>query len=176
MAIDIAFLILLILGFYLGFRNGLIKALFAFVSLFIGAAVAVKFTAIVSQWLYGNFDITTHYLPFIVFLLLFILVVILVRLIGTAFRKAAETLSLGYVDQILGATLWCVILTFLLSLFLWFSESAGMLSKEIQQESYTYEYVHLAAPLVLDVLAGLIPWFEGMFDIIKHTLDKVAKS
>lgn len=176
MAIDIAFLVLLILGFYLGFRNGLIKALFAFISLFVGAAVAVKFTALVTQWLYGNFDITTQYLPFIVFILLFILVVVLVRLIGTAFRKAAETLSLGYVDQIFGATLWCVILTFLLSLFLWFSESAGLLSNEVQKESYTYEYIHLAAPLVLNVLADLIPWFEGMFDIIKRTLDKIAKS
>ena len=176
MAIDIAFLILLLLGFYLGFRNGLIKALFAFISLFIGAAVAVKFTSMVTQWLYGNFDITTHYLPFIVFILLFILVVVLVRLIGAAFRKAAETLSLGYVDQILGATLWCVILTFLLSLFLWFSDSADMLSQELKNDSITYTYVHLAAPLVLNVLADLIPWFEGMFDIIKNTLDNIAKS
>lgn len=176
MAIDVAFLILLLLGFFLGFRNGLIKALFAFISLFIGAAVAVKFTAMVTEWLYGSFDITTQYLPFIVFIILFILVVILVRLIGEAFRKAAETLSLGYVDQILGATLWCITFTFLLSLFLWFSESAGLISKELQKESYTYEYIHLAAPLVLNVLADLIPWFEGMFDIIKQTLDKIAKS
>lgn len=176
MIIDIIFLILLCLGFFLGYRSGLVGALFALVSLFIGGAVAVKFTAISSQWLYATFAITTQYLPFIVFIVLFIVVVLAVRAIGKLMEKVLEAAMLGFINRFLGGLLWCVILTFLMSLFLWFSESAGLVSAELQKESYTYIYIHTAGPILLDFFGSLVPWFKGMFDVIGNTLDKMDRA
>ncbi len=174
MLIDIVFLLMLGLGFFLGFRGGLIGAVFALVSLFIGGAVAVKFTSILTAWLYATFHISTQYLPFVVFLVLFIGVVLAVRGIGKLLEKVLEAASLGFVNRFLGGLLWCVVLTFLMSLFLWFSETAGLVSPELKTESYTYVYIYTAGPILLDFFGNMVPWFKGMFDVIRGTLDDMA--
>ena len=169
MLIDIILGLLVITGFILGYRSGLLTAIFALVSLFIGAAVAVKFTAITTEWLYANTEATTAYLPFIVFVVLFILVVLAVRGLGKLMESILDSLALGLVNRLAGGLLWCIILV----LFLWFADSAGMLQPKLKDESYTYVYVHMAAPLILDFFADLIPWFEGMFDVIANALKKL---
>lgn len=173
MLIDIILGLLVITGFILGYRSGLLTAIFALVSLFIGAAVAVKFTAITTEWLYANTEATTTYLPFIVFVVLFILVVLAVRGLGKLMESILDSLALGLVNRLAGGLLWCIILVFLYSVFLWFADSAGMLQPKLKDESYTYIYVHMAAPLILDFFADLIPWFEGMFDVIANALKKL---
>lgn len=175
MLIDIIFLLMLGLGFLLGYRSGLIGAVFALVSLFLGCAVAVKFTAVTTQYFYQNFDLETHYLPFLVFLGLFLLVVVLVRLIGRLLESALDAIALGFINRFLGGLLWCLILTFMMSLFLWFTDSADMISDELKKESYTYSYVHVAGPIILDFFGNLVPWFKGAFDVISKTLDDIAK-
>ena len=173
MLIDIILVILIVVGFFLGYRSGLLTALFALISLFLGVAVAVKFTAITSAWLYTNTEVTTAYLPFIVFIVLFILVVLAVRGLGKLLEKALDSLALGLVTGLAGGVLWCVVLVFLFSVFVWFADSAGMIRPEVKDDSYTYVYVHMAAPLLLDFFADIIPWFEGMFDVISEKLKKL---
>lgn len=173
MLIDIILLVLVVVGFIMGYRSGLLTAIFALVSLFIGVAVAVKFTAITTQWLYTNTEATTAYLPFIVFIVLFVLVVLAIRGLGKLMESILDSLALGIVNRLAGGFLWCLVLVFLFSIFLWFADSAGMIQPALKEESHSYVYVHLVAPLVLDFFADLIPWFEGMFDVIAKAIKKL---
>ena len=173
MRIDFFLIVIVLMAFFLGYRSGLLTALFSLISVFLGVAVAIKFTAITSAWLYTHTEATTPYLPFIVFLVLFIIVVIAVRGLGRLLEELLDALALGWFNRLAGGLLWCVLLLFVYSVFLWFADSAGMITPALKEESYTYVYVQLAAPLILDFFADLIPWFEGMFDVIQKALKKL---
>lgn len=166
MVIDIILLLLLCLGIYLGYNGGVVRAFFALVALFLGAAVALKFTAMVSVWCYGHFEVQTEYLPFIVFIVLFVLVVVAIKGLGKLVESLMDALFLGWLNRAVGALLWCLLFFFLYSTFLWFADGSGLITDTVKAESKTYEYIYAAAPMMLDGLAHIIPWFKGMLDKI----------
>ncbi len=175
MLIDVILIIAIILGFTLGFRGGIIQSLLSFFGLFLGVAVAVKFTALVSEYLYKNFDVQSAYWPFLVFIGLLILVIVLMKLVAILLEKVLDTVSLGLLNKLAGAAVWCFIMTLLISLALWFADGGGLIRPELKAESYTYRYLVPIGPWALDAMGNIIPWFKGMFELVTEQLDKLAK-
>lgn len=175
MPIDVVFILMLALGFFIGFRGGIIRSLFSFVGLFLGVAVAVKFTALVTQYLYTNFDVEAAWWPFLVFVLLIILVILVVKLIAITVEKFLDGASLGILNKLSGAAVWCFLMVLFLSLGLWFADEGGLIRPEVKAGSYTYNYLLPIGPWALDMMGNIIPWFKGMFELVNEHLDKLAK-
>lgn len=170
MAIDIVYLSFLAFGFFLGFRRGLVHSIFSITALFLGIAVALKFSEQIVAWVSETFNLEMAYVPLLVFILLFILVILLVRAVAWSVEKVLKTLYLNFINQILGAGLWCLVLTLVFSTFLWFAHQLDLISKEQIESSNTFEFIILVAPTTYGLLSELIPWFQGVFERLSSYL------
>ena len=102
MIIDIAFIVLLIIAFLKGAKKGLIQSLFTFLAFFVGLAAAIKLSAIVATRLSNQNTLGSKWVPFISFILVFALIVILVRALGKFIEKANEMIMMGWINKIGG--------------------------------------------------------------------------
>ena len=176
MLIDILFLITLLGGFFTGYRRGLIRSIFALVALFFGILIALKFTYIVSFYLQEQWLVEFDLLPFVVFLVLLLGVVVAFKILSVVVQKIAETLFLGFINRLIGGLLWGAVMVLLFSTVLWFLNQSNFISDELKSTSITYEFIISTAPLIFDFFAGVIPYFEGLFDSLDGLFDKVPNS
>ena len=180
MTIDITFLVLLALGFYLGFSRGLIHAVFSFIALFLGVAVAVKWSHTLSLYMANWTGSHSQAWPIVSFILLFALILIIMHLISDALENTFSKVGLGFLNKFAGAFLWCLILTFIFSVFLWFADQLHWISPQLKIASTTYNYIQPIAPAVIHGLGNIVPWFKDEFNhleelLSKHTPDPPAK-
>jgi membrane protein required for colicin V production len=100
--LDFIIIILLVFGLARGFINGFIKELASLLALIIGIWGAIKFSEFTAGRLYDYFDMTGQYVGIIAFLITFVIIVIIIHFIGLLVDKFIETLSLGFLNSVLG--------------------------------------------------------------------------
>src|SRR4051812_25304065 len=118
MIIDIIYVILLTIALWKGFSRGFIIAIFSFLAIFIGLAAAIKFSAVVAVWLHSSTNIGTRWLPFISFLAVIIIVIILVRWIAGLLQASVEFAMLGWLNRLAGVILYVALYTMFYSIIL----------------------------------------------------------
>lgn len=175
MVIDIIFLICLALGFFIGFSGGIIRALFSFIGLFLGGMVAVKCTALASKFLYDTYDLKEAWWPFVVFICLFIIVLLVIKLLAMLLEKILQASALGMLNKVSGALLWVLLMVFFVSLGLWFADEGGLIKAETKADSTMFEYLRPLAPWAIDGVGQVIPWFSGLFEMVSKELDELVK-
>ena len=77
MLIDIVALVLLVIAIFKGISKGLIVALFSFLGFIIGLAAALKLSTAMAEYIGANVEVSQRWLPFIAFIVVFIIVVLL---------------------------------------------------------------------------------------------------
>ncbi|HQW85486.1 MAG TPA: CvpA family protein, partial [Ferruginibacter sp.] len=100
MFIDLIFAACMLLAILKGYRKGFIIAVFSILAFVLGLAAALKLSAIVAGYLQQNINVSTQWLPFIAFALVFFTVVVLVRFGARLIEKTFQTLLLGWVNRI----------------------------------------------------------------------------
>ncbi|HXL54844.1 MAG TPA: CvpA family protein, partial [Chitinophagaceae bacterium] len=146
MIIDIIFVILLAMALWKGYSRGFIVAVFSLLAIFIGLAAAIKFSVIVSGWLHNNTNIGTKWLPFISFLLVMIVVIILVRWIAGLIQAGIEFAMLGWLNRLAGIVLYAALYTMVYSILLFYATQMGIIKTETIKTSVTYNIVEPLGP------------------------------
>ena len=165
---DIFLALPLAYGVFQGFRKGLLQEVVSVFALFLGFILGLKLltTALpLVQKFVGN---ALGLLPFLSFLVVFVLVILGVRLLGLLFKKIVDFTPLGMFDNILGAILgglkWC----FAISLLLYVSSLAGIaVSQGTARESVIYPFVLKSTPLALEVLSFVMPFLKVLLTTLK---------
>ena len=80
MFIDTVLAVLLIIAIFKGFSKGLIVAVFSLLAFMIGLAAAVKLSAVVAGYIGDTVSVSEKWLPFVSFIIVFLVVVIIVRI------------------------------------------------------------------------------------------------
>ncbi len=140
--IDIIIGVILILGFYKGFKKGFVLELTALLGLILGIAGAFylsqEYGLYIGQWL----DWDDEYLRITTFLLSFLGIVIIVSLIGKLVTKLIDFVALSLINKLLGGLFgllkFGLVLSILLLLFNVINEQVEMVSEETLEESFTY--------------------------------------
>lgn len=168
MFIDIIFLILLIIAAVKGFSRGLIAGLFSFLAIIIGLAAAMKLSVLVSSWLQNSTNIAKQWLPFISFVLVMIVVIILVRLGAKLIQKGVEFALLGWLNKLGGVILYALLFTAVFSIVLFYAVQMNIIKPEITQASRTYAYIQPFGLKALDLLGSVIPIFKNLFTDLEN--------
>ncbi|MDQ6608967.1 MAG: CvpA family protein, partial [Bacteroidota bacterium] len=137
MLIDIIAFIILILAIFKGFSKGLIVALFSFLAFIIGLAAALKLSAAMASYIGSNVAVSQRWLPFIAFIIVFIIVVLLIRLGAKLLQGAAQMIMLGWLNRIGGALFYILIYFFIFSILLFYATQLGMIRPASIQASIT---------------------------------------
>lgn len=174
MFIDLVVLITVVLALVKGYSKGVIMALFNTLSLIIGLAAAVKFSAIIAPVISEKLDTGEQFTPIISFLLIFIAVLLVIRFVGKALEKTFETASIGFINRASGALLYLLVYLSVLSVLFFYIEKTGLVRKEVQEASITWEWIMPWGPAVLDGIGLLIPYFKNMFDTLNDFFEQVT--
>jgi membrane protein required for colicin V production len=174
MIIDIIFFGFMALAVIKGFQKGLIIALFSIIAFIAGIAAALKLSALVSVWLSQSTNINVKWIPFISFILIFFIVVLIIRWSAKLIEKAVEFAFLGWLNKIGGIILFALLYTIILSVLLFFASQLHVFTEQTIKESKTYVYIQPWGPRVIDSLGTIIPLFKNVFAELQSFFEKIG--
>jgi len=161
---DIAIIILSLLGAWGGYRQGFLMELISIAAIILGVFCGFRLMGEGMIFLEDRFNTDKTTLPYISFIVIFILVVILVRLLGRTLKGSIDQTFLGTMDQAMGATLGCFRTLFILSILLWIADSLKFSPPNSWVEgSWLYPFTARLAPYVADELGQFLPVFREIF-------------
>lgn len=175
MIIDIILIVLLIMAIIKGYSRGLIVGIFSFLAVFIGLAAAMKLSIVVSDWLLVNTHIDKKWLPFLSFILVMLIIILLVRWIASLLQTAVEHLMLGWLNRIGGILLYCILYITVFSVALFYLTQMNMIKQETIASSRFYKYIQPVGPVAINTFGKLIPFFKDMFARLEDFFTTVAQ-
>jgi membrane protein required for colicin V production len=174
MLIDVLFVLLIVIGAIRGFFKGLIVAVFSLLAYVIGLAAAMKFSHLAAEKLQPLIPISPRWLPFIAFLLVLTIVVLLVRWMAILLQKLVEGLMFGWVNRLGGMLFYCVLYITIYSILLFYLVKMHLIAEDTWRQSLTYPYISGMAPKIIGWLGLLVPWFRDIFVRLERFFDKVG--
>ncbi|MDQ4140015.1 MAG: CvpA family protein, partial [Bacteroidota bacterium] len=138
------------------------------VAWFIGVIFGLQFLNSAIPVMRGIIGEAYGLLPFITFLVVFILIILGVRLAGIIGKKIIHLTPLGMFDNLAGGVLgglkWC----FGVSLFLYVLNLANIsITEEAIKKSEVYPVIVKATPYALEVLGFFLPFVKYLLGTLK---------
>ncbi|GAB4107655.1 hypothetical protein GCM10028791_01010 [Echinicola sediminis] len=169
--IDIVILILLGIGAYSGYKQGLFIGILSIVAFMIGIVFAFKFMHWGADILAERVESLTFMLPFISFVIIFLIVVITIRILAYLVKKTLGLTILGAFDDFAGAVLGILKWGFMLSLLIWVMQTFGMeMPKGEIQKSSLFPVLEPFAPMVIDLLGAVTPAIQNAVERINELI------
>ncbi len=175
MIIDIAFIIVMLIAIFKGFSKGLIIGIFSMLAFIIGLAAALKLSVVVAEYLKDSAGSFAKWLPLISFMLVFIAVVLIVKILASLIKKTIRFAMLGWLDTLGGMVLYITFYTIIFSIFLFFAAKLFLVQPATIQDSKLYPYIAPWGPKVMDSLGRIVPIFKDMFTQLQDFFGNIAK-
>jgi membrane protein required for colicin V production len=162
--VDIVLLILAALGAYSGYKQGFLMELISLAAILVGVLAGFKLMGEGMIILQDKFNADKDTLPYISFVIIFIIVVVLVRLLGKWIKDSIDKSFLGTVDQTMGGALGVFKTLFMLSIIIWIMDSLKIsLKSDWTEGSWLYPFTAKLAPKMASWIGGFIPLFKDIF-------------
>lgn len=175
MIIDLAALLLLLYGFYVGYSRGIIKTVFALVSILIGIVAALSLSPVVINFMQGFINWHPGLVFVLGFALTFIVSLIVIRFIGKKIEDLLKFAQVNFINKIAGGAILGLLLLVFYSYALWGINSFGLLSEENKNSSVSYEYLETLPVQTQGILDSAKPIFKGFWDQMVETFDMIKE-
>lgn len=150
--IDIVLGLILIIAFFMGFRKGLLLNIASLVGVIVAVYCALYFSEYAGVYVEKWFDWSTNTNRAAAFVITFLIIMLVFRLLGGILTKVADFAMLGIFNKILGGVFNMAKWAFLISVvFMFVNNSANYQISTAQKraESILYNPVASLAPAVL---------------------------
>ncbi len=164
MVFDILFLLFVGVGFYQGYKNGIIYSIFSILGWFLGIVAALKFSYAMLNTLHGFLHLSPKYLAIIAFILVVALVVGLMKLIAWGLEQILKSFSMNFFNQIFGGIIHSLVGLYVLCVFIWFLNRLDVFPASQKNTSHVYPYISNLAPKVMEVSGKVVPMFKDTFE------------
>ena len=175
MVIDIFFLIIIVIGAIKGIQRGFIIAVFSIIAIIVGLAAAMKLSMVAADYLRNSVNVSAKWLPFLSFLLVFLVIVVLVRLGANLLHKSVEIAFLGWVNRLAGAILYVLLYIIVFSVLLFFAHQLQFINTETITDSRVYPWVEPLGPYIINGFGKVFPFFSDMFESLKAFFAGMSK-
>ncbi|MBA3829712.1 MAG: CvpA family protein [Taibaiella sp.] len=173
MVLDIIGILLVVVFFAKGSMKGIIVGVFSFVAIILGIVCALQLSSILATYLLRHGYITSGWAQVLSYVVLFIAVVYLVKLLAKLLQKAFKVVQLGWLDRILGGLMYAFIAAFLWSSALWIGNQMHLITPETIASSKTYKYAKPIAPIMFEYIGRFIPFAKHTFSDLKAYFSSV---
>ncbi len=172
--IDIIFAILILIAIVKGYKKGLIIAIFSSIAFIVGLAAALKLSATVAMYLQNNVAISSKWLPFLSFAVVFIIVVLLINLGGKLLEKTFEMALMGWANRVGGILLFISLYIIIFSIFLFYAVKINLFEEGTIQSSKVYPFVKPWGPKVINASSTILPVFKDMFNQLSNYFESLT--
>ncbi len=174
MIIDIIVLIVVGLGFFNGFKRGLINTVFDTLSLLVAVVATLKLSPLMIGFIQKV--ISNQSLAFILgFVITFLLVIFIIRFIGDRLTDAVEAIQLDSINKLLGGAVMGLFMAVLLSFMIFFGQKSNLISEKAISESNTYSLLQPLPEASKSLIAKSKPMFTGFWDKMMETFDSIKE-
>lgn len=161
---DIILLILAAFGAWGGYKEGFLMEIISVIGMILGIFLGFKLMGEGMIFLEEKFNVDKSTLPYISFIVIFLLVVFGVRLLGALVKNSLDKSFLGSADQALGALLGVFRTLFMVSVVLWILDSLRLTPREAWvEDSWLYPFTAKLAPAIADWAGQFLPFFREIF-------------
>jgi membrane protein required for colicin V production len=175
MALDIIGITLIIIFFIRGYMKGIIVAAFALLAIVLGIICSLKLSKELADWLAEKHIVTSGWAQVLSFVVLFIGVLFLVRLVAKALETSAKALMLGWVNGGMGGVLYAFLAALIWSSALWMLVQLNSLSPETIASSKTYKYFAPVAPWTFEKIGAVWPMVKGLIADVQQLFADINK-
>jgi membrane protein required for colicin V production len=172
MIFDILFVIFIGGGFWWGYQKGIIYSVFSLAAYFIGIIGALKFSYIIIKYLHNALNLGPKAIAIIAFILMFLLIVLLVRIVAWALEQVLKSFSLNMVNQLIGGVIFACISLYVLCVMIWFLNKWNVFPEQQKMSSHVYAYIANLGPTVVEYSGKVIPMCKTAF----HDIDELIRN
>ncbi|MCX6300777.1 MAG: CvpA family protein [Bacteroidia bacterium] len=176
--IDLIIIIILGVALVRGFTDGFVKEVASLAALILGIWGAIRFSVFTAGKLYEWFDMTGQYVGIVSFLVTFGVIVVLINFIGILVDKIVDTISLGFLNRLLGIVFGFFKSVLILSVFFVILNAIDVrrpfLPKEKIEESMFYNPIADVAPALFPIIGE--GDFLKSFERFRKTPDVVPET
>lgn len=163
--LDITIGVVVIFGAIGGYREGFLMEVISLVAILLGILAGFKFMGMAMVFLDSRFEINQSILPFIAFVTVFVIIVILVSLLGRLIKASISRSLLGQLDRAMGALVGMVKVLFMISVALWIFDSLELtVFRQSVSNSKIAPWLADVAPSIATWLGDVIPFFKDVFN------------
>jgi membrane protein required for colicin V production len=173
MIFDILFVLFLGAGFYWGYQKGIIYSVFSLAAYFIGIIGALRFSYVAVRFLHGSLSLGPKATAIVAFIIMFLLIVLLVRVVAWALEQVLKTFSLNIANQIAGGAVFSIISLYLLCVMIWFLNKWDVFPDHQKMTSHVYPYLANTGPAVVEMSGKIVPMFKTAFQDLDELIKKV---
>lgn len=163
MVFDILFLVFIAIGFYQGYKNGIIYSIFSILGWFLGIVAALKFSYFIADLLRDYAHIGTKTLVIISFILVLACVVGLMKLIAWGLEQILKSFSMNLFNQVFGGVIHSLVGLYVLCICIWFLNRLDVFPQKQKNTSHVYPYIANLAPKVMETSGNVVPMFRDTF-------------
>ena len=170
MVIDIICILFYASGIYKGLKKGLLAALLTLIGYFIALILAIRFDSTIAQLVKDTFGLSGIWIPYAIFLLLFLGVILFVRLLISFFNKGLEWVMLGWFNKLGGAFFYLLLYSLILIIIFYLLSSIPTIKDRYFGDSVAYEILHDKMTLLIYLWGRLWPSLTTSFKEMEHLL------
>ncbi len=164
--LDYLIIAILVFGFILGFKDGLVKKILTLVGCVAAVLIALYFSPQVRIWIIKFLDVKPDIAVIFSFILLFLFFFLISKLIIKLIRPKKSVL--GFVDRSLGGILGGFQIGLFLSAILIFLNLFNFPSKEEKEKLKYYEFTYKLLPNTFSFVKKIFPESEAILDLLKE--------
>lgn len=170
--IDYIIILGLVIGFLLGFKDGLIRKIIGLIGLIAGIAFAFEFSDNFGKIITPIFNNDEYFAGVVAGVLIFLITILIASIIKRIVHPL-DKLNL-FINQFIGGVIGVIQIVFFLSALLLFVNIFGFPNNETKKGSFLYEPVSEIIPVSIDFIIG---HRAKATDIIKYFIeDEESKS
>jgi len=173
MFIDLVATLLIVYGFYIGYSRGIIKTVFALVSIMVGVLAALKLSPFVIDLLQKLLNFHPGLTFILGFALTFILVLAIIRFVGKKLEDVMKFAQINFINKIIGGGIMSILLLVFYSYTLWGIDSLKLLSSKNKNSSMSYDYLTTVPSKTQDTVAKFKPFFDNFWSKLVDTFDNI---
>lgn len=157
--------VIMLVGAVSGYQKGFLYSLFSLLAVFLGILGGFKLMGIVMVKLSVYYEIDEQILPYAAFGIVFLIIVTVVRMLGSLLQSSLEKTVLGNADKFAGALLGTLKTIFMASVVLWIMNSLQFhIPGHWIQDSSLYEFTANFAPETTNWVGKFVPAFYDLFN------------
>lgn len=171
MIVDGIIAVILLFGFYKGFKTGLVKSILSFIAVLVGLYAGLELINLTSVYVEKHLNVQSTWVPLISFILVFIGLILLVQLIAYCVDKFMKIILLGWTNKLAGGFLGLSLALILVSGLMWLGNQISLFPPELKSKSVLFTYTENVYP----VLMGNLPLIKEAFWEIEQIFHRYVK-
>jgi len=168
--IDYTVIILVIFGFLLGLKDGLIKKIISLAALVAAIFVSITLSHDVKKLIMETTSLNALPAMIVSFILIFVISFILASILSKILTP--KDAVFGFINKILGGIVGILQVSLLLSAVFIFLNIFNFPDKEIRERSLTYGFTYSLIPNTFKVIKKTFPSTKEFFDLIREANKK----